>query len=866
MAAVKVQGTVTYLSSKYEFYFTWEETNINTAANTSDVTVKVYARRTASGYESTTGAGTSRVQIDGVNSSLLTGVTVNLQTNTNAQLLQTYTRTITHLADGSKSLTIKAGEAVAGGAGIIGVNNSSFSPYKGSAQGSITLTTIPREASITNASIDFVIGASIPLTISNPANYWVKAETYVNNVLIKTQNLGQVTTATLTFNSTEAGVMYAQVPNALSISTNTKVRLKTYSDSGYVTQFGSDSDKTCIASVDPATNAPTFTLSTTPKVENIDKTVSVTDKYGNVVASTSTETLIGGSSHKNIGIQYLSKIRATIATANKMVPKNSATAAKYRYTNGSQYAEVTEGAGDKTVDVNNILSAVHSVAAIDSRGLSTTLLPTLSVYSAWSYIDAFAASTARANNIDEAVTLTFYASYWKKYFSSNTTSNPGYGVLNTITMAYRYKETAKTWNTSDGTITVTIASPGVVTKSSHGLATGDQIYFTTTGALPTGLTASTYYYIIKIDANTFWLASSYANAIAGTKVNTSGSQSGVHTMWHCGMWTTITPTSDTSGAVTFSNTINGDLGSTGFNVNKGFDVEVRVYDKLSVEIIETKINVGTPLAHWYREGANWGVSFGAKYSTAFGGILQATGNAYITGDIKTYGISIKDTFKTGWMELITPSWTYASASTITVPTNAQTDYGAGFFKIRFKQGGAYKYAYAKATAATTVTVYGGTDFTVANAAITDIAISYEEGPIDFPQWFNYAGNWHSSGTAPSLGNGTLVSRFTLRGNTVLIKIKLVMGSTTTFGTGNYMFDIPIASAALTGTTDSFGLAGYSENLGVAAYSVLSARMASSTDFTVQMTSGSAYYTLGATSPFTWDDNDYFNGVGFYEVT
>lgn len=80
-----------------------------------------------------------------------------------------------------------------------------------------------------------------------------------------------------------------------------------------------------------------------------------------------------------------------------------------------------------------------------------------------------------------------------------------------------------------GTFTVTIASPGVVTLASHGLQTGDSLYFTTTGALPTGLAINTRYWVIKNDANTFWLATSLANALTATKIDTSGSQSGVHT-------------------------------------------------------------------------------------------------------------------------------------------------------------------------------------------------------------------------------------------------------------------------------------------------------------------------------------------------
>lgn len=84
-----------------------------------------------------------------------------------------------------------------------------------------------------------------------------------------------------------------------------------------------------------------------------------------------------------------------------------------------------------------------------------------------------------------------------------------------------------------GTFTTTIAAPGVMTLSSHGLQTGDAVYLTTTGALPTGLTANTLYYAVRIDANTFNLSTSRANAYAGTKITTSGTQSGVHTLRVC---------------------------------------------------------------------------------------------------------------------------------------------------------------------------------------------------------------------------------------------------------------------------------------------------------------------------------------------
>jgi len=73
----------------------------------------------------------------------------------------------------------------------------------------------------------------------------------------------------------------------------------------------------------------------------------------------------------------------------------------------------------------------------------------------------------------------------------------------------------------------------VFTLASHGLNTGDSVYLTTTGALPTGLTANTLYYVEKASADTFYLATSRANAYAGTRIATSGSQSGTHTLRAC---------------------------------------------------------------------------------------------------------------------------------------------------------------------------------------------------------------------------------------------------------------------------------------------------------------------------------------------
>lgn len=79
-----------------------------------------------------------------------------------------------------------------------------------------------------------------------------------------------------------------------------------------------------------------------------------------------------------------------------------------------------------------------------------------------------------------------------------------------------------------GTATITIASPAVITHASHGLTVNDIVQFTTTGTLPTGITASTPYYVLAtgLTTNTFEISATPG----GTAINTSGSQSGTQTL------------------------------------------------------------------------------------------------------------------------------------------------------------------------------------------------------------------------------------------------------------------------------------------------------------------------------------------------
>ena len=76
--------------------------------------------------------------------------------------------------------------------------------------------------------------------------------------------------------------------------------------------------------------------------------------------------------------------------------------------------------------------------------------------------------------------------------------------------------------------TITIASPAVVTSATHGLVANDSVVFGTSGNLPTGIISGNTYFVIStgLTTNTF----EFSATRGGAAVNTSGTQSGTHTL------------------------------------------------------------------------------------------------------------------------------------------------------------------------------------------------------------------------------------------------------------------------------------------------------------------------------------------------
>lgn len=144
----------------------------------------------------------------------------------------------------------------------------------------------------------------------------------------------------------------------------------------------------------------------------------------------------------------------------------------------------------------------------------------------------------------------------------------------------------------------------------------------------------------------------------------------------------------------------------------------------------------------------------------------------------------------GWWN-DTATWTYASATTFTVSGDVTTTFVKGT-RIKLTNSGVKYFVVVGSSYGapnTTVTVTGGADFALADAAISDNYYSYAVCPQGYPTWFN-----HTVVHGGFSGEPTDVCRFRIDGNIVHFKYEVP----TTAGTSDattYTVSVPITSLA-----------------------------------------------------------------------
>lgn len=149
--------------------------------------------------------------------------------------------------------------------------------------------------------------------------------------------------------------------------------------------------------------------------------------------------------------------------------------------------------------------------------------------------------------------------------------------------------------------------------------------------------------------------------------------------------------------------------------------------------------------------------------------LKTSGSCSIDGSLTVGGVDIGSLVGSdGWL----PSgetWTYASATTFTVSGDKTGKYSPGD-KIKLTQT-SVKYFYVMSVSYsapnTTVTIYAGTTYTLANAAITSPYYSKQLTPNGFPSKFQFTPT--ITGFSSTLDNNCF---FTLHGKSLTVNYEI----------------------------------------------------------------------------------------------
>lgn len=265
---IKTQAIGTYSDYYLQLYI--DET-VNVQANTSSVTVSLYGytERVAE-YCSWNNTGTNSISItiDGTTNTL-SGQNVDTADwrASGGHLLHSYTKTVTHNADGTKTITVSGALNYKGG------GSSLVAGTYGTGDVSQTLTPIARASKVGTVSGTTINSTSGSLTINvTKANAAYYDRIVTTGAISKTINVGQGTSGT---------IAWTEILDAMSstASATLNITVQTYSNSGYTTLIGDN------------TGSATVTISTSsikPSVSWGAISANSGGLNGNLVASRST--------------------------------------------------------------------------------------------------------------------------------------------------------------------------------------------------------------------------------------------------------------------------------------------------------------------------------------------------------------------------------------------------------------------------------------------------------------------------------------------------------------------------------------------------------------------------------------------------
>jgi len=136
--------------------------------------------------------------------------------------------------------------------------------------------------------------------------------------------------------------------------------------------------------------------------------------------------------------------------------------------------------------------------------------------------------------------------------------------------------------------------------------------------------------------------------------------------------------------------------------------------------------------------------------------------------------------------------------------------------------------------------------------------------IDNTAWTSYTPSWTAASSNPVIGNGTITGQYKVIGKTCFVRGNIVMGSTTTFGSGEWYVSMPFTAS----NADAILLNANILDNSTAWYNALIAGARAGFNFKSAIqyqNTGGTTDSLSPTTPFTWTNGDRFLWNGSYEI-
>jgi hypothetical protein len=160
--------------------------------------------------------------------------------------------------------------------------------------------------------------------------------------------------------------------------------------------------------------------------------------------------------------------------------------------------------------------------------------------------------------------------------------------------------------------------------------------------------------------------------------------------------------------------------------------------------------------------------------------------------------------------------------------------------------------------------YGLTGSLTATSFTGSFTGSVNGAIVDNTAWTAYTPTWTAASVNPSIGNGTIEGYYKLIGKTCFVRGNIAMGSTTTFGSGEWYVGMPFTAShadaiLMTANLLDNGTAWYNAtvNGARAGFNYKSA-------IQYQATGGTAN-DVNSNQPFTWTNTDRFLWNGCYQI-